>query len=285
MKRSVSGDELMQLGHTNLFRWIGWVVWDWAVIGSSFFVMSRIHNPIIWFVGMVIIGTRQHALAILGHDGTHGLACRNRTLNDFLTNICCFLPFGANLNSYRVVHLQHHNYLGSKKDPELDFKKEMAPQWDLPTSKRALALQFFKDLFGLGFYNVFIIMKSMPLRRVRDIVYLILFCVAGITVLLLMKKMWVLAIWFLALFLSNWAVFRLRIWTEHIGTNDTHRIKARWWQRWLFVPHNTWLHYEHHEWPWVPFYNLPEARRMIGEPHPIPIHELALHFSNRDKKK
>lgn len=279
MKNS-SGDQLLKLGETSFLYWFRWVVWDWIIIGLSFFIMGKVHNPVIWFLGMVTIGTRQHALAILGHDGTHGLACRNRAWNDLLTNVFCFLPFGANLNSYRVVHLQHHNHLGSDKDPELDFKKEMAPQWNLPITRRQLTLNFIKDLLGFGAFNVIIIMKSMPIRRVRDIFYVLLFGVPVAGTLILLGKVWILGIWFLCLFFSNWAVFRLRIWTEHVGTKDTHRIAASWWQRWLFAPHNTWYHYEHHKWPWVPFYNLPQARLQIDRPASMLFGDL-LHFYSK----
>ena len=144
-----------------------------------------------------------------------------------------------------------------------------------------MIMRFFKDLVAFGFFNIVIIMKSMPIRRKRDYVYLIIFWVFMSVALFATRKLWVIGVWFLSVFLSNWAVFRLRIWTEHVGTDSTHRLKASWWQRWLFLPHNTWYHYEHHEWPWVPFYNLSKARIKLNEPIVISFTNLTHFFSSK----
>ena len=280
MDKSSKEIQIEQLGHTNLLKWIFWLFWDWSLIIMAIVAIDKIHNWFVWVLAMILIGSRQHAIAILGHDGTHLLAAQNRRINDFLTNLFCFLPFGVTLNSYRVVHLQHHNYLGTDKDPELDFKKAMGSCWDLPTTKRAIVLRFFKDLAALGWSDSIEVMKSLPIKRSRDYAYLFIFWLFAIMALFMIGKLWIIPVWFIAIFLPNWAVFRLRIWSEHVGTMDTHRLKASWWQRWLFLPHNTWYHYEHHKWPWVPFYNLSKAREHITDPSPASFSNLMSFFSN-----
>ena len=41
--------------------------------------------------------------------------------------------------------------------------------------------------------------------------------------------------------------------SEHVGTEWTHRLgKPPLWQRLVYLPANTWLHWEHHKWPGVP---------------------------------
>jgi fatty acid desaturase len=70
-----------------------------------------------------------------------------------------------------------------------------------------------------------------------------------------------------ALGTSFGAVFRLRVWTEHVGTADVHRISARLFYQLIFLPHNTWCHFEHHRFPSVPFWNLPKARALETETH------------------
>jgi hypothetical protein len=57
-----------------------------------------------------------------------------------------------------------------------------------------------------------------------------------------------------------WAVFRLRIYIEHVGIPETHRVHLSLWQRVLFAPHNIWIHWEHHKHPFVPYYQLPHIR-------------------------
>src|SRR4029078_8214456 len=64
---------------------------------------------------------------------------------------------------------------------------------------------------------------------------------------------------------SFWAVFRLRVYQEHVGTSETHRCNLSLWQRFLFAPHNIWIHWEHHEFPHVPYWQLPELRKQYTE--------------------
>jgi hypothetical protein len=61
----------------------------------------------------------------------------------------------------------------------------------------------------------------------------------------------------------------VRWWTEHQGTDSTHRLRANWLERFLFFPHNTFCHFEHHHWPTVPSWNLPKARERYTGPEPI----------------
>jgi fatty acid desaturase len=76
---------------------------------------------------------------------------------------------------------------------------------------------------------------------------------------------WVIVVWYLGTAMVFWPIFRLRVWTEHVGTDDAHRIHAPWYIRWWLLPHNTWHHYEHHHFPQVPCWNLPRLRALIGD--------------------
>src|SRR5262249_34876167 len=89
--------------------------------------------------------------------------------------------------------------------------------------------------------------------------------------------LWCLAVWFISLNTIQWAVFRVRTWTEHsgLGMGQTHRLRATWWERFVFLPTNTWCHYEHHESAATPFYLLPALReRLEHSPKPISLGEL-----------
>jgi hypothetical protein len=83
---------------------------------------------------------------------------------------------------------------------------------------------------------------------------------------------WVIIVWYLGTAMVFWPTFRLRIWTEHVGTDEAHRITAPWYIRFWLLPHNTFCHYEHHYYPQVPCWNLLKLRRMMGNvPEVIPI--------------
>jgi fatty acid desaturase len=46
------------------------------------------------------------------------------------------------------------------------------------------------------------------------------------------------------------------------GKETSHRFKPGLLSRFLFFPHNTFCHYEHHKWPQVPYYYLPKVREL-----------------------
>jgi hypothetical protein len=68
--------------------------------------------------------------------------------------------------------------------------------------------------------------------------------------------------------------FRLRLWLEHQGTDDTQRLSLTWWQAALLSPHNAWHHWEHHKYPTVPYHKLPQARQRLRGPAILTLHDL-----------
>ena len=61
---------------------------QWAVIAAA--IIAGVHGP--WpvkLLAVVVIATRQHALAVLMHDGSHVLFFRNRRLNDTISDVFC----------------------------------------------------------------------------------------------------------------------------------------------------------------------------------------------------
>src|SRR5579864_8955593 len=118
---------LRQLSARSLFPWLFDAAFDWMVIASALALIQL--WPHIWTIaaGMLLIGNRQHALAILGHDGTHYTISRNGAVNDFLTNLLCFWPLGLTVSGYRTLHYAHHKHTGTEHDPELGHKRMRAP--------------------------------------------------------------------------------------------------------------------------------------------------------------
>lgn len=250
------------LSPPSALRWCLAAVWDWALILAALAVAIVSQHPAVYVLAVLVIGNRQHALSILGHDGGHRLVCRKRWLNDALTNLLAFWPMMVGIHAYRKFHFAHHRLTGEADDPELALKGRAAPRYDLPAPRPRLLRRFVFDLLGGGADEVLdLALYIRPLTwsdRLGPIAWWLVVggaCVAA--------GFWQApAVWFVALVTSYWATFRLRIWTEHMGTTGTHRIHVAWWQRVLFAPHNTWYHYEHHRWPAVPFYRLPAARSL-----------------------
>jgi hypothetical protein len=92
----------------------------------------------------------------------------------------------------------------------------------------------------------------------------------GVGVAHALGAIWIPILWVASVATVFWSGVRLRIWTEHLGTRDTHRIHVPLWLEIFLMPHNIGMHWEHHHFPSVPFYNLGHLRRRLppGERSP-----------------
>lgn len=269
------------LSKPSAFRWLAAVLTDYGVIAvamgaayaafahaqqNGFDAISDMIAFTVTVLAVFVIGTRQHAILVLGHDGSHGQISRNGRVNDWVANLFAFWPFGIGVSAYRKFHFAHHRYMGTDADPEFFQKKNCAPAYDLPATPRHLIRLAMTALVGEGIGGLVYFIKYLAVRSpLRDKVGPIVTWLAISLVLWQFNVWWVAALWFVALATSFGAVFRLRVWTEHMGTADVHRISARFIYRLIFLPHNTWCHFEHHHFPSVPCWNLPKARALDVE--------------------
>ena len=124
------------------------------------------NNPAGYMLAVLIVGNRQHGLALLGHDGTHCTLSHNRALNEFLTNLLAWWPLLLTNGGYRALHTDHHLHLSTDRDPEIVHKKSRAPQWDLPAPLTRILGYAAKDLAGYSIPDFWIIVTfSKPPRK------------------------------------------------------------------------------------------------------------------------
>lgn len=242
-------------------RWLIPALIEWAAIALLFTAGFALDHWLVWALVVVIVGSRQHALGVQGHDGAHFTAARSRTVNDLVTQLLCFWPLGCGLGGFRRFHFAHHRHFGTDKDPELLFKNDWSKeQWTLPTTRAQIIRYFLLDLVGFGVPETIKAFRLLGRVGIWDWVGPTLLW-ATVGVVLHVTGLWFAAvIWVVALGTSFWGFFRLRTWTEHVGTPTTHRVRANWWQRMFITPHGSWSHYEHHEHPSVPFWKRAELR-------------------------
>ncbi len=140
---------------TAISHWRGiWlVVHGWAVVGMAAFggAWAWHHH---WLAGLIatpialaIIGGRQLGLAILMHDGAHGLLHPDRALNNWLGQWPTGAATGTDLYAYRAYHLTHHRFTQQPEDPDLSLS---AP---FPTSRASLKRKIIRDLTGQTFFK------------------------------------------------------------------------------------------------------------------------------------
>jgi fatty acid desaturase len=272
--------EVEHLSTPQSFFWLLFLAFDWLVIIGAIVLALLFPSWWLYSIVVIVIGSRQNALGVLGHDGAHGHGVQSLWLNDLLTNLFCFWPIGMDLAAYRAYHFEHHKYAGTVDDPELESKYWAGPNWDTPLTKKGMVLNFLLDLTGIGlliykrrvvmaFFKGYFFKRRDQEEEKRSLFFMhrdwwsiVRFgYLAAIIVVLGMLDLWpALLLFMVSIATAGFAFLRVRIWTEHGGIYGTHRFHPTWWQRYIFFPHNTWCHYEHHKWSTVPLVNLPSAR-------------------------
>lgn len=262
----IDRETLRNLMQPSLWRWSVRVAADWSLIVVPMLIAGFTHHWAAYVFAVIMTGIGQHRLAIMAHEGTHRQISRNKRFNDFLTGFFCLWPFGNPVGGYRRFHFTHHRYLNTDEDCELHQKAKSAPAWDLPATRWTVLKYVLRDVCLLHVMEL-----SRLSRRVRpgtgwidgSLPNLWLLGAAG--TLLWFGQWWVILVWYLGTAMVFWPIFRLRVWTEHVGTAESHRIRAPWYIRFSVLPHNTWCHYEHHYYPQVPCWHLPRIRELMGD--------------------
>jgi fatty acid desaturase len=293
LSANLTREEFQELTRLQPTRWLRDVALDWGLIAFAFWVFDAMGHPwILLPLFAIFIGCRQHGLVLLFHDASHRVALPNRKWNDRLGHwLAGWCNFAVMDHGYREWHMVHHRKLGSEEDPELGYRGH-AP-YAGPISVGHIARYFVTDLAALGIPGMLAFFREVtprnPLRFLGPVgMFLSLFLVCWN-----LDAMWVFWLWTWSLVAGHWPVFRIRTWSEHVGLErggreGSHRIHAGPVTRFLFFPHNTYCHYEHHLSPQVPYHNLPKMREMLvakegGEGRPVlSLRELLSQFEGYD---
>jgi fatty acid desaturase len=158
--------QLKILNERAVWPWLKDALLDWACMIGAIVLAGLWNNPAGYALAVLIVGNRQHGLALLGHDGTHCTLSHNRALNEFLTNLLAWWPLLLTNGGYRALHADHHRHLGTDSDPEIVHKKARAPQWDLPAPLSRIIGYAARDLVGYSIPDFWIIVTfSKPPQK------------------------------------------------------------------------------------------------------------------------
>jgi fatty acid desaturase len=268
-------DQIRMLAQPSISQWLLRVTINWLEITALFYGMFYFRHWATDVLGILLLGTRQHALALLAHEAIHKSISRNKYLNDILGNTLSSLPIFQSLGFFKAFHLNHHAYMLTEKDPEVHVRLKSPKKWGVPLTKWGRWKILITDLSGIGYLDTrhalpFIVPTLKPI----DVIAPTVFWTLVITISVKLNAGWIPLYWTIAFVTSYWAMFRQRALTEHIGTDSTHKIIANPLQRFFYLPHNTWYHFEHHINANVPCWNLPKLRALSNEKDFITVNEM-----------
>lgn len=266
--------EIRRLSRLQPWRTLASICFNWGTIALAIALSVQAESWWAYVLAVIWIGTRQHSLAVHIHDGAHYLLVRNRFWNEVIGEFLMAWPLLFSMKSYRTMHFAHHRHLNTHEDP--DFHRNRP---DLLAHAKSL-----KDVLAhlAGFKsnpsdwkNMF---SSTPTARsratamwtwVRFGYYL------AIVIVLSVIGAWplFLAYWIVPFVMVLFPLMRYRGISEHWAVkNDALLHQARTvtvtpLERLLVYPKYINLHMEHHIYPSIPYYNLPQLhKRLMSQP-------------------
>ncbi len=142
-------EELTELSTVNPLLACIHVAAEWALIAATIYLCQRFWHPMLYVFVVAFIGSRQHALLVLMHDGVHYRLLRNRRLNDWMSEVILAWPHLVTARQYRKNHFAHHKYLNTAQDPDLKRRKG-DPAWVFPQAVPDAGEIAFRDVTGLN---------------------------------------------------------------------------------------------------------------------------------------
>jgi fatty acid desaturase len=215
-----------------------------------------------YLVGVGLSAVAINAFVLLLHEGMHGVLFRSPFWNRWVS-VLLGAPVLMSFSAYRVMHLRHHTYLGDPRDPD-DYRNH--------TGNRAVlwAMHFLRLAAGSFVYLLLIPRlawrhgNGLDRRRVAE-EHLFLAALA-VAVALTVPGAVVLHGWFLPAVLAGYLI-NIRGFTQH-GITDaadpflaSRSIRAHPVVAFCLLNEN--FHLEHHFFPEVPSYHLPELHRLL----------------------
>jgi fatty acid desaturase len=271
---------LRALSRIDVPRALTTVALDWLVIATAITLALRLDHVAVTILAILVIGGRQHALAVIVHDAVHHRFLPDRRLNDWVAELLVAWPIFLSVRAFRTVHGPHHRFTGEAGDGNRRAWRTHRPdgrltaEWTYPKTPLGLARTLLRRAAVLT--GVFWIIRGLvapfvlrrpPLELLARTAYFVL------AAWILTRHAWwheALVLWLLPYCTWHMAAQYARLVCEHSGSIAEHPAFARTRTtmpgplgRFFVLPHHIGYHIEHHWYPSVPWYNLPRLHRAL----------------------
>lgn len=251
------------------------LVFAWLMIATIIAFGVYANNVAVTLLCVFLISTRQVVLALLLHEQVHRLGWRNK-YGDWLVNLFAAYPlFVTTVEDYAKVHLSHHKYFFTKKDP--DFIRKAGDEWTFPKTVHKFMVIVLKDLTALNVVKLIRGKSGATIaefsRRNPSPKWLrIGFFMTVVTLLTVMGGWkifliyWVVPTITFTQLMVRWIAVCEHQYNIENGTihETTPLIQLTWWQRLLTPDLNFGLHVYHHMHAGVSFPNLPKVHQIYA---------------------
>ena len=227
-------------------------------------------------LSILFIGNRMHALALFVHEAAHYRLHPNRKINNLIGKFLSTLFFFS-FENYQETHKKHHvnKMVNTENDP--DYLRKGSDEWNFPLSKRKFLFIIFKDLSGLGIYDLINelkfnhnIQKQKKEKQSKVLTtFVTLFSIAFLYKFNLLVDY--IIFWFIPALTSLKLFLRLRAINDHYGKTMSSGFKAlrnthlSHVTSFFLAPYSSSLHADHHLFPNVPFYHLKKLHTLLDK--------------------
>jgi fatty acid desaturase len=269
------------------------LVWSWGVLVASVAVYCAF--PSIWTFAFafLVITSRMGALLALAHDAQHSAFLPNKKWNDLIGAWFCAYPMGSIFGSSRAVHMAHHKLLNTPDDPDRNFHIEHDK-----STPRQFVVHFARLVFGGQLWTSIVVNgflrpksatvngngngngSSKPVVVVNraghpEILNLVPVQLVIWGSLWLASGQWWLyfALWLGPIFTLGTFLGFLRGFVDHarLASEDEGAtsgrlitvVRTNWLERAFLAPFHFNYHAEHHLFPAVPPYYLPQLHKLL----------------------
>jgi len=214
-------------------------------------------------LGILLLACSYNAGVLFVHEAMHGILFRHRRLNRWLGAILA-CSFFCSFTAYRILHRRHHLHLGGPGDPD--------EYYNYTRSKPGVWLMQYGRLLGATFLYLplmpFVAWKSASQRERGEILQdYALMATLYLAILTIFPLSTLVPVWLAPIFLVG-LFTNIRGFVQH-GVTDRHdsllasrSIHPHPLVAFLLLNEN--LHLEHHLFPEIPSYHLPELSRLIS---------------------
>ncbi|HXW03732.1 MAG TPA: fatty acid desaturase [Vicinamibacterales bacterium] len=266
--RTISRDMLRDLHRKSGIRHLAVAVRQFAMLGLTTWGLIRLEQPLLWVPLALVQGFTIFNFTILLHEVVHHTVfARRRPRVERVLGLLYSVPSGISASQFTRWHLDHHAELGSDED---DPKRHhLSPKVNARWYK---LLYCTPALFPIYFRAARREAATYPPGLQRRIAFERRLAIAAH--LLALGLIWYFFGFYAALRTSIIPVFfvfpvafTLNRLGQHydIDPEDPAKwgtlMKGHWF--WDFVYLNSNYHLEHHYFPGVPFYRLPELQRVL----------------------
>ncbi|HMP90950.1 MAG TPA: fatty acid desaturase family protein [Kiritimatiellia bacterium] len=278
----LSPEDIERLSKLQPWRTCLQIALEWVLIAGAIILCEAFWNPLLYIVVVMWMGARQHGLAILMHEGTHLRIFRNRFWNDFVSEVFTAWPIFITTRAYRINHFAHHRFVNTDKDPDWNRKmKYNEDAWKFPKSRGHLIRMLLMDIIGLGcgmialavYYLSWWPLPKDPAKRRMDILYhvaRVVFYVVAFTIMVRLGVMKEFLLYWIVPFVTWFPLAQhIRSIAEHFAVENEHQLNRTRTtypsilEKWFLIPNNINYHLDHHLYPSIPFYRLPEAHAIL----------------------